>query len=214
MANEAHWVAAWTNGLVTVNKAAFDNQTLRMVARVTIGGARLRVRLSNLYGAEKLALGAVRVGLRSGATAGVVPGSDRKLTFGGDDSVAIAPGTLAVSDAVELDFPALADLAVSVHVLGAVRESFPITGHGNCHQTNYLSPPGDFTAALAMPVKETTENWYFLSAIEVVAPKDTLGILCFGDLLTEGNLSNSIAIIVGPISSPGASTRAVAACAP
>ena len=184
------WVGAWTNGLVTVDKSAFSNQTLRLITRVTLGGSRLRLRLSNLYGNQKLALGAVHVGLRDGASERIVTGSDRVVTFGGASGVVIGPGVLAVSDPVDLDFAALADLAVSIHIPGEVPESFPITGHGNCHQTNYLSPPGDFTGAVAMPVQAVTENWYFLSAIEVMASADTGGVLCFGDSLTEGNLSS------------------------
>jgi len=184
------WVGAWTNGLVTVDKSAFHNQTLRLIARTTLGGKRLRVRLSNAYGNQKLLLGAVHIGRRDGASERIVPGSDRKITFGGDGSVTIAVGALAVSDAVDLEVTPLADLAVSIHIPGEVPESFPVTGHGNCHQTNYISPPVDFTAATALPVHEKTENWYFLSAIEMLAPPDTGGILCFGDSLTEGNLSS------------------------
>ncbi len=184
------WVGAWTNGLVTVDKSAFNNQTLRLIARTTLGGTRLRLRLSNLYGNQKLVLGAVHVALRDGASERIVAGSDRAVTFGGASGVAIGPGALVVSDPVDLEFVALADLAVSIHIPGAVPESFPITGHGNCHQTNYLSPPGDFTGTVAMPVQAVTENWYFLSAIEVMVPADTGGVLCFGDSLTEGNLSS------------------------
>jgi lysophospholipase L1-like esterase len=190
MAADAHWVGAWTNGLVTVDKSAFNNQTIRLIARVTLGGKTLRLRLSNAYGSQKLAIGSVHVGLRDGAGERVVPGSRRKVTFGDEGGATIAVGSLMVSDPVELDVPAFADLAVSIHIPGDVPESFPITGHGNCHQTNYISPSGDFSGATAMPVKETTENWYFLSAIEVLASKETGGIVCFGDSLTEGNLSS------------------------
>jgi lysophospholipase L1-like esterase len=190
MAADMHWVGAWTNGLVTVDKSAFNNQTIRLIARVTLGGKTLRLRLSNAYGNQKLAIGSVHVGLRDGASERVVPGSRRKVTFGGESGTTIAVGALMVSDPVELDVPALTDLAVSIHIPGDVPESFPITGHGNCHQTNYISPPGDFSGATAMPVKETTENWYFLSAIDVLAPAETGGLVCFGDSLTEGNLSS------------------------
>ncbi len=187
---EMNWVGAWTNGLVTVDNSAFNNQTMRLIARVTLGGKKLRIRLFNAYGNQKLVIGAAHVGLRDGASERIVPGFDRKITFGGESAVTIAVGALAVSDPVELDVPALADLAVSLYIPGDVPESFPITGHGNGHQTNYLSPPGDFTAATAMPVKEITENWYFLGAIEMLAPADAGGIVCFGDSLTEGNLSS------------------------
>lgn len=190
MAADGHWVGAWTNGLVTVDKSAFNNQTIRLITRVTLGGKTLRLRLSNAYGNQKLAIGSVHVGLRDGATERIVPGSDRQVTFGGENGATIAVGALIVSDPVELEFAALSDLAVSIHLPGEVPENFPITGHGNCHQTNYLSPPGDFTGATVMPVKEITENWYFLSAIEILAPAGTGGIVCFGDSLTEGNLSS------------------------
>jgi lysophospholipase L1-like esterase len=184
------WVGAWATGLVTVDKSAFKNQTLRLIVRSTLGGKRLRIRLSNLYGNQKLTIGGAHIALRDGASERIAAGSDRKLTFGGETAAAIGPGALIVSDPVDLDVKALSDLAVSLYIPGEVPEAFPITGHGNCHQTNYLSVEGDHTAAAALPVKEQTENWYFLSAIEMLAPANAGGIVCFGDSLTEGNLSS------------------------
>lgn len=190
MPKDLQWVGAWTTGLVTVDDSAFDNQTLRLIVRPTLGGSRLRVRLSNVYGAQKLFVGAVHIGLRDGATERIVPGSDRTVTFGGAASATLAVGAPIVSDPVDLDVPPLADLAVSLYLPGEMPANFPLTGHGNCHQTNYVSPAGNFTDAVAMPVKAMTENWYFLSAIEMLAPPGTGGIVCFGDSLTEGNLSS------------------------
>jgi lysophospholipase L1-like esterase len=189
MASEK-WVGAWVTGLVTVDKSAFKNQTLRLIVRSTLGGKRLRIRLSNLYGNQKLTIGGAHIALRDGASERVVAGSDRTLTFGGEAAAVIGPGALIVSDPVDLEVKALSDLAISLYIPGEVPEAFPITGHGNCHQTNYLSVEGDHTAAAALPVKEKTENWYFLSAVEMLAPADTGGIVCFGDSLTEGNLSS------------------------
>ncbi|HEV8014697.1 MAG TPA: SGNH/GDSL hydrolase family protein [Stellaceae bacterium] len=189
MPNEK-WVGAWTTGLVTVDQSAFRNQTLRLIVRTTLGGKKLRIRLSNLYGNQKLAIGGAHLALRDGASERIVPGSDRKLTFGGDATAAIGPGALVVSDPVELDAAPLADLAVSLYLPGEVPENLPITGHGNSHQTNYLSTEGDHTAALALPVKAKTEHWYFLSTVEILAPAATGGIVCFGDSLTDGNLSS------------------------
>jgi lysophospholipase L1-like esterase len=188
MADELHWVGTWTTSPVITEGLAFHNQTLRMIARTSIGGQTLRVRLSNAYGAHKLDIGAARVALR-GEGAGIVPGSDRKLTFSGAGSAAIPAGALIVSDPVELHFSPLADLAVSIHLPGDVPENFQITGHGNAHQTNYISPPGDFTSTATMPVKEVTESWYLVTGIEVVAARDTGGLVAFGDSLTDANIS-------------------------
>ncbi|HWE74248.1 MAG TPA: SGNH/GDSL hydrolase family protein [Stellaceae bacterium] len=187
---DAKWVGAWATGLVTVDKSAFKNQTLRLIVRSTLGGKRLRIRLSNLYGNQKLTIGAAHIALRDGTSERVVAGSDRALTFGGEAAAVIGPGALLVSDPVDLDVKALSDLAISLYIPGEVPEAFAITGHGNCHQTNYLSIEGDHSAAIALPVKETTQNWYFLSAIEMLAPATTGVVVCFGDSLTEGNLSS------------------------
>jgi lysophospholipase L1-like esterase len=190
MPQNAPWIGAWTNGLVTVDNAAFNNQTIRLIARVTLDAKEWRIRLSNLYGSAKLTIGAAHLALRDGASERIIAGSNRKLTFGGESAVVIPPGALIVSDPVMLEIAALADVAVSLYIPGDIPASFPITGHGNCHQTNYISVPGDHTAAAALPVKATSEDWYFLCAIEALAPAGAGGIVCFGDSLTEGNLSS------------------------
>jgi len=87
-----------------------------------------------------------------------VPGSNRRLTFGGDTSATIAAGTFVVSDPVELKFDPLSDLAVSVHLPGDLPVSFGITGR-YARQTNYISPPGDFSAEEVMPVGRITDDW-------------------------------------------------------
>src|SRR5215831_9179315 len=107
----SHWVGTWTAAPAPAEGAAFSNHTLRMMPRVSIGGSVLRVRISNAYGLRPLAIGAAAVGLRSAGPA-LVPGSHRRLTFGGDSSASIAAGALVVSDPVELKFAPLSDLAV------------------------------------------------------------------------------------------------------
>jgi len=183
-----HWVGTWTTTPAPVEGVALRAQTLRMIAHLSIGGRVLRVRLSNAYGARKLAIGAGHLGLR-GDGARLVPGSGRPLTFNGSPSTTIPAGALVVSDPVDLDVPPLADLAVSVYLPDDVPETFQVTGHGNAHQTNYLSPPGDFAAAADFPVQQTTEAFLFVSGVEVLAPRATGGIVALGDSLTDANIS-------------------------
>ncbi len=184
----SHWVGTWATTLAPAEGVALDNQTIRMIARVSIGGRRLRVRLSNAYGLRKLEVGSARVALRA-AGPGIVPGSDRPLTFNGSSSATIAVGALLVSDEVDLDLPPLSDLVISVHFPGSLPEDFVISCHANAHQTNYISPPGDFTAAPVMPVAKTTEDFLIVSGVDVLAPAGTGGIVAFGDSLTDCNIS-------------------------
>ena len=139
MRDNTHWVGTWTAAPAPAEGAAFGNHTLRMIPRVSIGGSALRVRISNAYGTRPLAIGAACVGLRSAGPA-VVPGSSRRITFGGEAGATIAVGALVVSDPVELAFAPLSDLAVSVHLPDDLPASFGITGR-YARQTNCISPP-------------------------------------------------------------------------
>src|SRR5881296_2238989 len=187
MSDTAPWVGTWTAAPAPAEGAAFSNHTLRMIPRVSIGGSRLRVRISNAFGTRPLAIGTACVGLRASGPP-LVPGSNRRLTFGGDRSATIAAGALVVSDPVELAFAPLSDLAVSVHLPQDLPASFGITGR-YARQTNYVSPPGDFAAEEVMPVGRITDDWYFVCGVDVVAPKETGAIVALGDSLTDANIS-------------------------
>jgi lysophospholipase L1-like esterase len=190
-----HWVGTWATPPVAMDPAAeggaaFNNQTLRQIVHLSIGGRLVRVRLSNAFGTRPLAVGSAHIALRS-AGAAIKPGSDRTLTFGGAKSTTIWPGALVVSDPVELDVPALGDLAVSIYLPGDVPGTFPVTGHRVARQTNYISPPGDFTASADMPFATTKQSWYFLTGVEVMAPQQAKAVVVLGDSITDSNLSTA-----------------------
>src|ERR1019366_10686281 len=124
---------------------------LWLIVHTSIGGNQVRVRLSNAFGTQPLAIGAAHIAIRS-AGAAIMPGSDRTLTFGGAKSTKIWAGALVVSDPVNLAVPALGDLAVSIYLPGDVPATFQITYHGTARSTNYVSSPGDFTASAELPV--------------------------------------------------------------
>jgi len=183
-----HWVGTWANSPApSLAGESFNNHTLRMNARVSIGGDALRVRVSNAYGDSPLEVGAAFVGIRDqGST--IVAESARQLTFGGSESATIAAGALAISDSVSLDVEPLADLAISIYLPGAIGPEFQITGR-YARQTNYISPPGDFAAAVNMPVGKISDEWFFVSGVDVLASAETGGIVALGDSLTDANIS-------------------------
>jgi lysophospholipase L1-like esterase len=187
MSDRTHWVGTWTAAPAPAEGAAFSNHTLRMMPRVSLGGNRLRVRISNAHGARPLAIGGACVGVRSSGPA-LVPGSNRRLTFGGETRATIAAGALIISDPVELGFAPLSDLAVSVYLPDDLPASFGITGR-YARQTNYVSPPGDFAAEEVMPVGRLTDDWYFVCGVDVVAPPETGAVVALGDSLTDANIS-------------------------
>ena len=124
----------------------------------------------------------------------IVHGSDRVLTFGGSTSTKVFSGAVMVSDPVNLDVPALSDLAVSFYIPNSFDTTLGnlITRHGTAKQTSYISAAGagNLTAAAVMPVNTTlTVSWYFLNTVEVLASEQTGAIVTLGDSITDANVS-------------------------
>ena len=197
-----HWVGTWATAVLPRPQPApgpapgrggaalnFNNQTLRQVVHVSLGGSRVRVVLSNAFGTSPLPVGAAAVALRQKESA-IAAGSNRPLTFSGSPSTAIAAGAVAVSDPVTLAVPALADLVIDVFLPGDTAASpSPLTTHTSALQTNYLSAPGNHAGAANFPVAGTTQAWFFLSTVEVSAPAQVGAVVAFGDSITDGTLS-------------------------
>jgi lysophospholipase L1-like esterase len=187
MTSNTHWVGTWTIAPAPAEGVAFSNVTLRMNGRVSLGGKVLRVRLSNAHGTKPLTIGAAHIGLRAGGAA-IVPGTNRKLMFGGSGAAIIAAGSLLISDPVELDVPPLGDVAITVHLPDDLPASFGITGR-YARVNNYISPLGNFAERDEMPVGRITDDWYIVGGIDVLAAQGTGGVVALGDSLTDGNIA-------------------------
>jgi lysophospholipase L1-like esterase len=181
--NAGHWVGTWNaSPQAAYLPVELNGQTIRQIVHVSIGGKRLRVRLSNAYGSGSLLIGAARVGRRS-TGASIAAGSDRVLTFNGSESTTIPAGALVVSDPVNLRVPDRADLAVSIYVPG---NELAATEHSLGLQTTYISPEGDFSGADSLPTATTTQSFYYLTGLEVDASTKSRAIVTLGDSITDG----------------------------
>jgi lysophospholipase L1-like esterase len=197
-----HWVGTWATAVVPRPQPApgaapgrggaplnFNNQTLRQIVHVSLGGSRVRVVLSNAFGTAPLPVGGASVALRQ-KDSSIVAASSRMLTFSGTATTTIAAGAVAVSDVVSLTLPALADLAIDVFLPGDTAASpSPLTTHNGALQTSYVSMPGNHAGASDFPVATTTQAWFFLSSVDVQAPAQVGAVVAFGDSITDGTLS-------------------------
>ena len=161
------------------------NQTVRMIARTSIAGRRVRIKLANAFNGMRVEIGAAHIALRDKDST-IVTASDRALTFGGTSTVKIAPGAVVVSDPVDLAIPALADVAVSLYFPG---ETGPPTTHARGLKTTYISSEGNHAASPTIPIAATQLSYYWLAAIEVEASRDARVIVTFGDSITDGSQS-------------------------
>jgi lysophospholipase L1-like esterase len=202
-----HWVCTWgtaillargpapappanananPNAAQSVNARGFHNQTVRMIARTSIPGSRVRIKLANAFGSAPVAVGAAHIALRDKDSA-VVAATDRALTFDGKPGVTIGPGAVIVSDPVDFAMPAVANVAVSLFFPGE-------TGAPSSHTTglhNTYVVEGDATGKAALDGATVTQSYYYLAGIDVMAPKRAFAVVTYGDSITDGARSSN-----------------------
>jgi lysophospholipase L1-like esterase len=184
-----HWVSAWSTAVQTAPNfpglppvPVFENQTIRMVVRPTLGATRVRVRLSNAFGTAPLKIGTAQVAL-AGAGSALVPNTTQPLTFNGSTAITIPTGASMLSDPVSLKLSPLQEVAISLYV---PEQTTGTTMHFWGQHDTYTSEPGDFTSKSEMPIAWARTSWYFLSGLEVVAPGGKGATVTFGDSITDG----------------------------
>ena len=188
-AAELCWIGSWGsaqqvpephNALPEEN---LRDVTLRQIVRATLGGPRVRIRVSNLFGTQPLAISAVHVGLSADpATPAVVAGSVRRATFSGLESIVVPAGAGYVSDPIDLAVPALGHLAISMHLPEPPARQ---TGHPGSRATSWLLR-GEHGAASAMPAAASVDHWYQLARVDVEAAPAAAAIATVGDSITDG----------------------------
>ncbi|WP_229504953.1 SGNH/GDSL hydrolase family protein [Massilia mucilaginosa] len=193
-ASPPHWVASWGASpqarwdqsfvLPVGVPASFEQQSVRDVVRLSVGGKRMRIVLSNRYGATPLQVGEMRVALAGDGAA--VMGRSRAVTFGGSANASAAPGAVMVSDPVDLPAGALARLAITTYYPAHTPVS---TFHWGGQQTPYLAN-GNATAAPDLPAAVRFPGRAFLTAVLVDAPAATRSVVVLGDSITDGNGSS------------------------
>ena len=182
------WVATWASAQqVPEEHNALPSEdlhdaTLRQVVRASVGGERIRVKLSNLFGTAPLTIGAVHVAPSADpASSRIVGGTGREVTFDGRQSVTIPAGAEYLSDPVVLDVPAMSHLAVSMYLPEAPARQ---TSHPGSRATSYFVH-GNRIAAADLPDARSVAHWYQLAGVEI-ASREAAAIVAIGDSITDG----------------------------
>ncbi len=164
------------------------NTTLRQIVHLSIGGSKIRVRISNAFGTSPLHCLALHVARPlSSATSRIDPVSDQALTFNGTSDVTIPTGAEYFSDPLDYAVPPESDLAVSMYLDAMPGQE---TGHPGSRATSWLGR-GSLVSATDLPHAESAEHWYFLSGVDVEAPANASAIVALGDSITDGHASTT-----------------------
>jgi lysophospholipase L1-like esterase len=191
---ECKWVDAWAVSYLptTVNGTpqavpTFHNQTLRLNMFIKLGGAALRVKLTNRFSTQPLAIGGAHVALRRAAASGpdIVAETDHVLTFNGAGTLKLEAGKEIWSDPVDLAVKQHQDLAVSLFL---PESTTPEAFHPTGLKTQYVAA-GDHCGDATLPAAgagSRTTMYFFVSDVQVLAPAKSRVIVALGDSITDG----------------------------
>ncbi|MEV8374542.1 SGNH/GDSL hydrolase family protein [Kribbella sp. NPDC056861] len=192
------WVGSWSTGIVKPETAGFtatglNNQSARYVVRPSVGGDKVRIRFTNIYGDRPVQIGAATVAFADTSTpvqSDITVASKRTLTFnGGSPTAVMNTGAELLSDPVNLKVPDLSTLVISVFYPTATG---PTSWHASSNQQNFFGP-GDLTNAADGTPYITTRAccWTFLSGVDVLTDKPSGSIVVLGDSIADGLLSTA-----------------------
>ena len=178
------WITGWGTSQNGASAVQLTNATVRMIARVSIPGDAVRIRLDNTYGAA-VTIGSAYVGPRVQA-GDVAAGTNRQVHFAGSPSVTIPAGGSVTSDAVQIQVLARQDLAVSLYVPQAKVNA---SQHSGAVVSSYYTSndAGNVAATEARtPFVNTTTSMWWLKSIDVRSSSSPGAIVAFGDSITDG----------------------------
>ncbi|MBI2511048.1 MAG: SGNH/GDSL hydrolase family protein [Opitutae bacterium] len=180
------WIGTWATAPIAetpgADTPALAEATFRQIVHVSLGGDKVRLRLSNAFGTTPLTLRGVHLA-RAAAAGAIDPATDRAVTFAGRASVTIPAGASFVSDPLEFPLAPQADVAISLHFAQLPEK---LTAHPGARTHSYLQP-GDALAAAALPDAKKTTRWYFINGLDVLtdAPH-AAALVLLGDSITDG----------------------------
>ena len=185
MAASTPWTGTWSASPESGGQS-FSQQTLRQIVHTSIGGTSAQVQVSNVFGTTPLVIADVQVALRSSGST-IVSGTDHTVTFGGQTSITIPAGGLAVSDPVAMSVPALSDVAVSMYLPQSTGSS---TYHAQGTATNYIAS-GDVSGNASLSGAQTTNSYFFLTNLNVQNSAAQGAVVTFGASITDGYASTT-----------------------
>lgn len=189
---ESPWVGTWSaaaNGGVT--DSGYAGFTIRNSLRLSAGGDRMRVKVSNAFGTVPVELAHVTVGVqRLKGSAALAPGTLRDVTFGGARSVTLAAGEERYSDGIELPVGAGTDVLVSTFT---PKPSGPVTYHAAAMTSSFYATDGtDHASDLeASGLPNVTGSWHYVTEVDTQPGDGARAVVAMGDSITDGIGSTS-----------------------
>ena len=191
------WVGSWATAVTGPEPGAgsafngFTNASLRMITHISVGGDKIRIRLSNVFGERTVTIGHATVARPNTSTpelSDINASTLRTLTFNGRSSATMLKGQELLSDPVDFRVNDLEDLVVSLFFPVA---SGPVSWHATSLQSSFATATdGGDLSATASGAGYTIQRdccWYVLSGVDVLRHNDAGSVVVVADSLGDGN---------------------------
>lgn len=178
------WTGTWSVSPQS-SGTTFNNQTLRQIVHTSISGTAARIQISNVFGSQPLVVKSVHIAQQSSGSS-ITAGTDHAITFGGQGSITVAVGAVAVSDSIPIALSSLTNYAVSFYLPQATG---PATSHQQGTQTNYVAS-GDVAGNGTLPGASTNGSYYFLVNLDVQNSASIGAVATLGASITDGVASS------------------------
>ena len=187
-----HWVGTWGTAPQLVERhnnppaPGLTNNSLRQIVQVSIGGKKVRLKLTNEFSTEPTEIKAIELSYAktAGSSSEIDEKSTVSLTFGGQPSVTIPAKGKVISDAVKFPIADRQNVAITIHY-GSTSPT--VSGHPGSRTTSYIKEGNtmDFTGAIR------TDHWYNIQTLEVEGSKKSGAIAILGNSITDGRGSTT-----------------------
>lgn len=187
------WQPVWASSQMAPDTAnalpadSLSDASLRQIVRVSQGGDRVRVRLSNAFGRDPLVIRGASIARAAASDRADIAGAIVPLTFAGRPDAVVPAGADWLSDPAALPVAAFADVAITLHI---ARDPNGQTGHPGSRATSYLAR-GDATRTRTMTGATTVDRWYMLSGVETQDCGHRGAVAVLGDSITDGRGSTT-----------------------
>jgi len=186
------WVGTWATAPQLVEPGnmppspGLTNNSLRQIVRVSIGGDTIRLKISNGFSTGAVTMKSVQIAVSTGGST-INAVSNKELKFSGLSEVTMNAGAAVTSDPIAFTLTPRMDMAITIYY---GQTSASVTGHPGSRTTSYIIAgnaidKSDFTGAV------TTDHWYNINGIDVLAPSTASCVAILGNSITDGRGSTT-----------------------
>ena len=186
------WVGTWSTAPQLVEPGnnppspGLSNNTLRQIVHVSLGGDSLQMRFSNEFSTSPVTMNSVHIAVSAGSGT-IDTTTDREIFFNGNPDVTMYPGAAAISDPFQFDLQPLSDIVITIYFGNT---SPDVTGHPGSRTTSYILT-GNEVSRENFSGAVTTDHWYIINTINVMAPDSAYAVAILGNSITDGRGSGT-----------------------